>query len=455
MWRSRHADRLNSDYVDIPGFDDFEVDWVELSNTPAATVACYNQNNLIFISTLNEPSESRGCLWCFDNSGKCRWHSGIHVAPSLTSPGITSSGTVIVADGMCLSHWSAGGELIWKTSWPHETSAVAFLPNENPVVLGIDGSLAVFDVHSGLPISRPLALPSRVMKFGVVHEHMPSPEQRQNFTEKMRSIGVAEGYCEQALKRFLGIGVVAKNVPAIDPQSGTIFIAASGAEGAGGFFYGMRLERSLGELDQFKLIFKTPMGAGCDTSPAISFDCKEVYCSDKSGIFYAFSAITGKLLWQLNLTGSSSASPNVSPDGLIYSSLKHEIVCLKSTKNGGRIVWQSSLRDHFGEDVQVNSVLCVSRRNIYGVAALGYPRNKSEFEADKHVVLIIDRLDGRLCNSIRLNHECGCTISMLPDGRLLIPSKPFLYHNTTHDRPLGRRLFNGLSVLREKTDARH
>lgn len=415
MWANRHGDVLNSDYLDCASGPHLDLQWRALKNIPAATVACYNASGHIFVSTLNAPTEDAGCLWCFNGDGQVLWHSGTRVRASLTSPAVTQSGSVVVADGTHVFHWAANGELLWQVPFAHETSGVMIAPQGQIVVLGIDGVLAVFDAAQGAQLHT-LQLDSVPMAQGVWHAHMRG-RAAEGMRARLQQRGVDASYVDTAIRRFLGIGVAAKNVPALHPHSGRIFIAAAGQTPDAGILCGI-------DVATMGRAFKVAMGPGCDTSPALSFDLTQVFCADQGGRITSHATGDGRVLWQTPLPGTSSASPNPTPDGRLYISIKSDVVCLSAT---GEILWTSELKKQTGADVQINSVLCVNQQFIYCVAAVGQASAAQWFAASAHVLLTLDRLTGQIASHSAVPHESVCTLSMWPDGSLLVPSKPFLY----------------------------
>ncbi|WP_161798982.1 PQQ-binding-like beta-propeller repeat protein [Caenimonas sp. SL110] len=406
---------MNSDYLDCGAGPHVDLQWRALKNIPAATVACYNATGHIFVSTLNAPTEDAGCLWCLNEDGHVLWHTGTRVRASLTSPAVTQAGSVVVADGAHLFHWAVSGELLWQVPFAHETAGVMIAPQGQIVVLGIDGCLAVFDAGQGTQLHA-LRLESVPMAQGVWHSHMRG-RAGEGMRARLQQRGVDASYVDTGIRRFLGIGVAAKNVPALHPHSGRIFIAAAGETADSGILYGI-------DLLNLERAFKVSMGPGCDTSPALSFDLSQVFCADQGGCITSHATDDGRVLWSTPLPGTSSASPNPTPDGRLYISIKSDVVCLSAT---GEVLWTSELKKQTGADVQINSVLCVNRQFIYCVAALGQASADRGFVPAAHALLSLDRLTGQIVSRTALAHESVCTLSMWPDGSVLVPSKPFLY----------------------------
>lgn len=405
-WTCRHGDQHNSDFVDIKGSDSVDIQWQALENIPAATVACHHKGETIFVSTLNAPSAKKGCLWGLDSNGAVLWHSGVALRPSLTSPCVDNDGNVYVADGVTLSSWTCDGKQRWSVPLTYETSGLMLLNVDQIAVLGIEGTVALFSITAGACL-KTMSLSGKQMSNGISHAHLKKPEVIDSFMSSMLAIGVCPDYARQALNRFIGNRIVAKNVPAVHPTLNRLY-SMSAIENNQNRLSGIDLQTE-------NFAFQADFGSGCDTSPALSWDCQTLYMSDKQGHFYAADSSNGRVLWQTDLPDSSSASPNVTPDGLIYTSIKSDIVCLDKH---GAIQWMGNLSTHFETEVCVNSVLCVTQQYIYGVLALN---------TDTHYLLVLDRLTGAVVSSTSLAHESVCTLSILPNGNILIPSKPFFY----------------------------
>lgn len=423
-WNTRHKDPRNSDYFPVNGPTEFKVKKQLLRQIPVATFVAVDSSKRMYAYSLNKANATTGNLWAFDAEGNELWHSS-EVSPSLSSIGVTDKGMVYIADGTSLIQISRDGKLLQKKVLSEETSAVMFLSGYELVILGIKGHLYHYDTFNNA-MSEPYFIGCKTLDRGVQHNHMPtSPKHLDIFTQGVKAINASSLYATQIVNRFLGIGVGAKNVPAIDQAQKRVFIVAADQEGTSS--NAIRLDW-IEKDKQFKKIYETPIGAGCDTSPNLSFDSKRIYCIDKDSFLYSISAANGVILWKYKLEDSSSASINSTPDNHIYISIKKNIVCLEDTGSAGRYTWSTNMAGQTKKlglsHCMINSVNCVLKNNIYAVAAYG-KKIANQFIPFKHQLITIDRATGALVSTLLIAHESMCTPSMLDANTLIVPSKPF------------------------------
>jgi outer membrane protein assembly factor BamB len=422
-WGTRHGDGRNGDFVPVDGSADFRVRRKTAEGVPAATFAALDGADNVYLLTLNRARSGRGHLWSFAPDGALRWTVALE-RPSLTSPAVAPEGTVYVCDGAALRAVGVAGETLWRTPVDTETAAVVFLEPDTLGVLGLDGVLHAYDRRDGREVAAPLALPAAPMARGVRRRLLPLQRRLQLLTRACRAIGVDPDYCERAARRFLGVGVAAKNVPAVHPLSGRVFVAAADATGEGGRLFGVDLVGG----SEWRVAFEASMGPGCDTSPVLSADGTRAYCVDRGGVLHAFETEEGGLAWTLPLPGGSAASPAMGEDDRLYVALRGEVACVRDEGARGVLLWVSRLdtvaRGEGLPRVGVNSVLCLTRRYVYGVVSFG-PRFLGRALPRAHRLVVLDREDGAVVSTLALGHESFCTLSMAADGSLLVPSKPF------------------------------
>lgn len=421
-WQTRHGDPCNTDYLPVDGPAQPRVSWRALPGVPAATFAAVDRHGCIYLSTLNGPDGAN--LHSLDPDGDLRWSA--RARPSLTSLGITPEGDSFLADGEALHKRSRDGELAWSRPLKREVSAVMFMPDGAVLAPTIDGHMELYDPKDGTRLAA-ARLPVTDMLEGVGHDDMPmTSARRRAFLAGFKAINISRDYAQRAAQRFLGIGVAAKNVPAICPDGRVLTVVATtpgGAAGSSSTMLGLDLRG-----EQFDVAFATEVGPGCDTSPTLSAHGARAYCVDRSGTLFALETRNGQVCWQLALGRASSASPNAAPGGLIYVSIKTEILCVRDRGDRGEIEWRSDLTTEAerrgSTAVLVNSVLVLSARRLYGVCAYGAP-GPHGFAPKQHALLVFDRHSGQLEHHSALTHESLCTPSITGSGTLLVPAKPF------------------------------
>lgn len=427
MWSTRHADLRSSDYVDINGVANFRVAWHSLENIPAATFCGYDKVGNCYLATLNEPDDCRGTVWSLSSKGEVRWLIS-SLLPSLTSLAVDEHGNVYVSDGRSLASFDCNGGARWVRESPGETAAVIFLPSGHIFVQNVFGGIRIFDVD-GYQVLDNYLLECSAMEDGCGHDHLPGKIGRFLFQKAAERIGVSRRYSKRMIERFLGVGISAKHVPAVVPELNRIIVVvAHGSDSS--YIYGLDINLTEPASPVLVTAFTTSVLGGSDTSPAVSFDGLRFYCTDGGGYCYSLSSLSGEVLWKLKLPDMSSASPSTSPDGFVYISVKSQVIAIKEHGSSGEIAWKQdfSLLKPGDKDLRVmaNSVLAVNRGYVYCVVSIGKMFLKKLIPHNSCLVSM-NRLTGEITGVTTLNHESLCTLSILPNGSLLIPSKPLLY----------------------------
>ena len=425
-WNTRHKDPHNSDYYPADSPSIFEVKQTLLKNIPVATFVAVDADKNMYALTLagKDKETSTKRLYSFDRLGNLRWTSSAMLT-SLTSIGL-SDDYLYTADGEYLFKLkTVDGSLIWKRSLAEETAAIMFLSASEILVLGIKGNLYLFDAN-GEVITPAYQLESKVLDDGVAHTYMPKEEaQFHLFRKALVRINVDPGYAEQAVNRFFGRGVAAKNVPAINQKERLIYLLTSDETGTKSLLIALKHDPS---TNSYHRQFTTTLGPGCDSSPNLSFDCSRIYCTAGNGELYSVDAYTGFVYWTYQLQNSSSASINSTADHLIFISIKEEIVCIKDQGATAKKHWQSRLTAEgqvFGYDQTfVNSVLVISANHVHAIAS--HTKHVAGMDIPfTHALMTLDRQTGQPMSRLPIDCECMCTPSFLDANHLLVPSKPF------------------------------
>jgi outer membrane protein assembly factor BamB len=415
----RHADAQNTDCAGGPGSASYETAWQALRGIPAATYAATDAKGRVTVLCLSD-ADASPCLRSFEPDGSPRWESSL-VGPSLSSIAVDPGGNVFAADGRHLTALDDRGALRWQTFLPVEVPALHFLSAGRLLAPGIDGSLNAFDTAAGKALAPPLRLPCGPMPWGTAGRKRIARRRCRHLGRAFARIGADPAYAGQAARRFLGIGVSAKNVPAVDGTTGRIYQAATDESGAGGVLYGVDLERA-GTSSAWRVAFRTKMGPGCDSSPGVSPVTGRVYCPDREGRLYAFDGVTGRVVWSFDTGGGSSASFAVAGDTL-YGALHRELIGIQDLGDRGEAAWRADVAEGRKAAVRLNSVPLVAGGFVNVVCTFGR-RRLGVFVPGEHALLTFDRLSGRMSGRCALLQESCCTLSMGPDGTLYVPSKP-------------------------------
>ena len=146
-----------------------------------------------------------------------------------------------------------------------------------------------------------------------------------------------------AWELLMGGSMRSANTPAVDLDTGRIFVAATSVNPGQGALYGIDLVATdSGPGLDVEIAFATDMGIGSGSSPSLSPQSDRVYVSDESGVFYGVDARTGEVEWQVQ-TKATSAAAAVGANGDIYA-LQAFGPALIAIRPDGKVKWQSELQ---------------------------------------------------------------------------------------------------------------
>ena len=146
---------------------------------------------------------------------------------------------------------------------------------------------------------------------------------------------------EWAWQLLFGGAMRSANTPAVDLDSGRIFVAATSTSEGKGALYALDLIEKETALE-IAIAFATEMGPGSGSSPSLSPSGDAVYVNDEAGVFYAVDADSGELRWQVQ-TKSTSAAAAVGKNGDIYALQAYGPALVAITPDG-LVRWQSELQ---------------------------------------------------------------------------------------------------------------
>ncbi|MEM9176471.1 MAG: PQQ-binding-like beta-propeller repeat protein, partial [Myxococcota bacterium] len=197
------------------------------------------------------------------------------------------------------------------------------------------GDVVVFDRATGARLNDDLRLPGHVPPSSAV---MPRPASV--FGDGL----VAEAIREWAWQLLAGGAMPSANTPAVDVETGRIFVAATSTTEGLGALHALDLE-SVGagasRRVTVRAAFTTEMGPGSGSSPALSPGLDRVYVSDENGVFYGIDAATGAIDWQVD-TRATSAAAAVGGNGDVYT-LQAFGPALIALRDDGTVRWESEL----------------------------------------------------------------------------------------------------------------
>jgi len=422
FWPVRHSDTRNTDHVNIGAPDTVTPAWFFGPDIPVGTFAAVGGNGRIYTHSYNAADKPRGpnagCrLWALDaRTGEVAWCSKV-VGAALTSLALGADNSVFVADTNALFRFSANGRLLWRTLIPSETSALTWLKDGSLLVADYAGNLAAYDPDNGELRTKPFRLPA-------------APYPKGEFTAAMApgqlQAGVGADYLPRLLDNFFGYGVVIKDMPAVEPRSGRIFIAANGeAGGSTGQLWGIEIAARKGGASEFKVVCTEPIGRDSDTSPAVSADGKTLYTA-ASGTLFAIDTATCRKRWTLARPGVAAASPTITADGRIHLMAGGTVTAFEDRGGSGREVWsvkasERALAEGFPGGT-FNSVVASAGGRLYVTATYGHEQRGWIFPL-AHRLFVLDAADGRVLSTAELGAESDSTPTIGPDGWIYVPTK--------------------------------
>jgi len=244
------------------------------------------------------------------------------------------------------------------------------------------------------------------------------------------------------LNAFLGRKFEVVNTPAVHPDTGRIYITASGLTENEGALYAI----DVGE-EALTIAFESPMGNGSGTSPAISPDGAAVYAVSGDRMLQAFDAETGALLWETEGVEAAS-SPSVAADGTIIvgNGSKGRPGRVMAVNSDGTEKWTAEF-DALAAGVlrpirawspiietgiptaKANSVLSITPKHVWLGISLGYDALISETPSHvpvKSALVALDLEDGSIVDLVYARDSFEGTISIGDDGRMYCSHAAFL-----------------------------
>lgn len=293
-------------------------------------------------------------LSAFDLEGNLLWDSGawqnseegVDPCAILSSPIVDDEGDIYLGDCNQLFAYHADGRLKWRVPLPAVQDGDWVASDRIPVnalttavftkagnVLGVTnaGDIVIFDRMDGRVLNAPMRLPGHVPPLS------PMPMPKSIFGEGL----VDPEIREWSWQLLFGGAMRSANTPAVEMESGRVFVAATSTEVGKGALYALDLvETSPGEVG-VKIAFSTDMGPGSGSSPSLSPSGHQVYVSDEEGQFYGVDARTGEIVWTL-LTKAASAAAAVGANGDVFTLQADGPALIAMTEVGERR-WESDL----------------------------------------------------------------------------------------------------------------
>ena len=363
-WSTLHRSGANRRFAaDVPLSGPYRK-WTALEGASVLTAPTLSPDGqTLYVTTGKSVGHSN--LHAFSVDGEPLWQAkpwqnasrGVDPCAVLSSPIVDREGDLYVSDCNQLFAFRADGRVKWIVPLPRPRAGDWQPSDSLPInafttavftkqghVAGVTnfGDVVVVDRATGDPVARPYRLPGL----------LPPPSVTLPMAESLFGEGLmAPEIREWAWQLLFGGHMRSANTPAVDEQTGRLFVAATSTRAGLGALYALDLvareptsESPTGRSEpalEVRLAHATDMGPGSGSSPALSPAGDRVYVSDEEGVFYAIDARDGEIVWQVQ-TKSTAAAAAVGGDGVIYS-LQGYGPALVAISPNGRIEWQSDL----------------------------------------------------------------------------------------------------------------
>jgi len=425
-WPTLHRDARNSDYRPITLGTRYRTAWQALDGIALWLGPTIDADGNLWVSSgqghgtpnLRKLSPGGRILW---SSPPQRSLDDLDHGAVINAPILDDAGNVYQADTNQLWSFTLAGQLRWVSDLRQHGAEGHFVTpffTHAGEVAGIttDGRLLAFDRTTGELAQPPLDLP------GVAGPAPLDPPPGLNGGGML-----APEFRQPMWNIIMGRNVEVANTPAIHPETGRIYITATGATPESGVLYGIDAT-----ANGFHISFTASMGGASGSSPAISADGRRVYAAGGDNTMVALDAATGHPVWVA--TGvQGAASPSIGPTGLVYSFSGSHIVALDGET--GTVRWRQSydpLADRTLPAIEgitrrgrIDSILTLtdgeSSPLLWASINLGYELPGMPFSIPKRVVIsAIDALTGSVLATTPIRDSCSALIVPGSDGRLFI-----------------------------------
>ena len=335
-WPGAHRDVRNSDYEPYPSPDSVVPSWQVLEGNNFFMGPSVDAAGNVYVTTAGGPGFSH--LHSYDRFGNLRWESppmesfdDLDYKAFVSAPVLGDDDDIYLADANQLRRYRASdGEEVWVIDLPplgiNDLGFSAFPLSGD--LLGYafgDGNVAVFRRNNGELAYPVLQLPG-----------VDGPEEIETPPGTFENL-VYGDFIQDTWNAIFGMEIEMCNTPCVHPETGRIFIIATGRVPDETVLYGI----DLGE-GGLEIAFETLIGTtGSGTSPTLGHDGKYVYVTDGLGRLNGVDAETGEIAWASEETSVTGVSPTTTPDNRVYTSDFNWLKCWDGSN--GDIIWKTDV----------------------------------------------------------------------------------------------------------------
>ncbi len=344
-WPTIHANSRNSDFAMVNGSSDLTPAFHILDNHGIGAGATIGpEGNLYVGAGLGDiGSFKRNChLFAFDgDTGEMLWcKNSLNDHLVTSSPLIDIDGNIFIGDNESMASFTSNGKPRWREDIIGFPISSQFTPDGRVIFITHIGRIYVMDRNTG-----ELVVP--------VYELVPGQDYDARFKDY-----------QECLFGLLGSACFSANTLAIDLESGRFFftlLKPSESEGivAGFRYIGGRSPTVIPLWNNSTLV------GGSASSPVISNNGKRIYLADYSNNIVALSALTGKVIWKLDIGFVPLGSLSVSDSGRIIpaGNLNSDTIAITDMGDHAEVLWQRP-------DIHSRSIAAQTENDIaYVVAA--------------------------------------------------------------------------------------
>ena len=335
-WSGAHRDARNSDYVPVPSPNAVRRTWTGIERGNFFMPPVIGANGNVYATSAGGPGESH--LHAFTPGGRLLWKAApmqsmddLDSAAYFSAPVVDVDDHLYLADGNQLWSFTNEGAVRWVTDLPalgvNGYVFSAFFTHQGHVgLISSDGKVALFDRASG-ELALPIldlpgvdGVPSSPMPPGLLVDHLIDPALLQDNWDAI-----------------WGFNMEVANTPSVSPETGRIFIVATGRQPDHTVLYGLDVQE-----EGIEIAFETQLGvSGSGTSPTVSFDGRYVYVVDGEGHLTGVSTADGSIAWQSSEVSVMGVSSSTMPDGKVFTFQFNELICWDGSN--GDVLWRHDL----------------------------------------------------------------------------------------------------------------